>query len=125
MKLPIGIPLIIKNVTIDGPKGPVNIDMILDTGATLTVISPTVIESIGYDLATLKHQRIRLPSGHIYEVPKLLVDQIAIGNIMANNVEVVCLDKPAVNGINGLLGLSFLQHFRTVIDYKQGYLEIS
>lgn len=28
-------------------------------------------------------------------------------------------------GIRGLLGLSFLRHFRTAIDYRQGYLEIS
>ena len=28
-------------------------------------------------------------------------------------------------GIEGLLGLSFLQHFRTLIDYTTGVLEIT
>jgi hypothetical protein len=28
-------------------------------------------------------------------------------------------------GIRGLLGLSFLKDFRTILDYRQGYMEIS
>jgi|GEM_PF-817970 len=31
---------------------------------------------------------------------------------------------PELAGICGLLGLSFLRHFKTTINYKQGYLEI-
>jgi len=43
----------------------------------------------------------------------------------ASNVEIICHDIPELAGIRGLLGLSFLKHFRTVIDYKAGYLEVS
>ncbi|MFQ5823865.1 MAG: hypothetical protein ACE5JB_07415 [bacterium] len=55
----------------------------------------------------------------------LQVDSIIIGDAKARNVEVICHDIPELAGIRGLLGLSFLKHFRTVIDYKQDYLEIS
>ena len=32
---------------------------------------------------------------------------------------------PEIAGIEGLLGLSFLRHFRTLIDYSTGILEIT
>ncbi len=32
---------------------------------------------------------------------------------------------PELAGIRGLLGLSFLKHFTTILDYRQGYMEIS
>ena len=61
---------------------------------------------------------MRLPIG----IP-LLVRNINI--VGPKGVEVICHDIPELAGIRGLLGLSFLRHFRTVIDYQQGYLEIS
>jgi len=39
MRLPLSIPLVVRNVRVAGPKGSVNVDMILDTGAALTALS--------------------------------------------------------------------------------------
>lgn len=61
----------------------------------------------------------------IIEVPKLQVESITVGDAEAREVDVICHDIPELAGIRGLLGLSFLKHFRTVIDYRQGYFEIS
>jgi hypothetical protein len=58
-------------------------------------------------------------------VPKLKVEGIAIGPAEPMGVEVICHDIPGMTGIRGLLGLSFLKHFRTVVDYRQGFIEIS
>lgn len=51
--------------------------------------------------------------------------RIAVSDVEAKEVEVICHDIPELAGIRGLLRLSFLKYFRTVIDYRQGYLEIS
>lgn len=61
----------------------------------------------------------------VIEVPKLRVESITVGNAEAREVEVICHDIPELAGMRGLLGLSFLKYFRTVMDYKKGYLEIS
>ena len=53
MRLPIGIPLIVRNVEITGPKSSIRVDLILDTGAELTLISRYMLEAIGYDLTTI------------------------------------------------------------------------
>jgi len=49
MRLPTGIPLIVRNVKIVGPRGLVSVDMIFDTGAAFTALSWSVLKLIGYD----------------------------------------------------------------------------
>jgi clan AA aspartic protease (TIGR02281 family) len=125
MHLPLGVPLVVKQVKMVGPNGSVKIDMILDTGATFTVISWADLKALGYDPAVTPERQEIITANGVIEVPKLKVDRIAVGNAEANQVEVICHDIPELAGIRGLLGLSFLKHFKTVIDYKQGYLELS
>lgn len=49
---------------------------------------------------------------------------IELGDLRLANLEVVCHDIPELAGIEGLLGLNFLRHFRVVIDYPSAILEI-
>lgn len=125
MRLPIGIPLILKNVRIAGTRGSINVDMILDTGAALTVVSWSDLKAVGYDPAVVVGREEIVTANGIIQVPKLRVEQFAIGGVEARDVEVICHDIPELAAIRGLLGLSFLKHYRTVIDYRQGYLDLS
>ena len=114
-----------RNVKIVGPKGFVQVDMILDTGAALTVISWSVLKAIGYDPAVTPERYEAITANGVIEVPKLRVNSITVGDAGAPRVEVICHDIPELAGIRGLLGLSFMKNFRTVVDYRQGYVEIS
>ncbi|MDI6794115.1 MAG: retropepsin-like aspartic protease [bacterium] len=124
MQLPLGIPLIVRNVKISGPNGTVSVDLILDTGATFVAISWAVAKVIGYDPAVVSEREEIITANGVIEVPKLNVDSVTVGNVEARDVEVICHDMPELVEVRGLLGLSFLKHFRTVIDYRKGYLEI-
>ena len=125
MRLPISIPLVLRNVKIAGPKGAIKVDLILDTGAAFTALSWSVLKVIGYDPAVVPERQEIITANGVIGAPKLRVEKIVIGDVEAQGVEVICHDIPELAGIRGLLGLSFLKHFRSVIDYKQGYLEIS
>jgi len=125
MRFDVGIPLIARNVKIIGPNGSLNVDMVVDTGAALTTICWADLKAIGYDPAVVPERREIITANGVIEVPKLVVDSIGVGDAAAKDVEVICHDIPELVGIRGLLGLSFLKHFRTVIDYKAGYLELS
>lgn len=125
MQLPIGIPLIVRNVKITGPKGLVKVDLILDTGAAFTAISWSVLKVIGYDPAAVPNRQEIITANGVIEVPKLRVENITVRDAEVQEVEVICHDIPEFVGIRGLLGLSFLKNFKTVIDYRQGYFEIS
>lgn len=124
MRLPVGIPLVIRNVKITGPKGSVRVDLIFDTGAVFTALSRSVLKFIGYDPAIVSERQDIVTANGVIEVPRLCVNSIAIRNLEAKDVEVICHDIPELVEVRGLLGLSFLKHFRTVIDYKEGYLEL-
>ena len=125
MRLPTGIPLIVKNVKIIGPSGSISVDMILDTGAAFTAISWADSKLIGYDPAVIEERMKIVTANGVIEVPKLVLKRITVGDIGTQNVEVICHNIPELASIRGMLGLSFLKNFRTVIDYKKGVLEIS
>ena len=125
MRLPIGIPILVRNVKIVGPKGAVRIDLIFDPGAAFTALSWSVLKVIGYDPATVTGRQEIVTANGVIEVPKLEIISMSVGDAQAQEVEVICHDIPELAAVRGLLGLSFLKHFRTVMDYKEGYLEIS
>jgi hypothetical protein len=56
--------------------------------------------------------------------PVIAVDIILEGESI-DNVPVVCHDLPPKSYVTGLLGSSFLRHFKITIDYLNGILEIS
>lgn len=125
MRFPISIPLVVRSVKIFGPRGFVDVDLILDTGAVVTALSWAVLKVIGYDPAIVPERQAIITANGVIEVPKLRIDRMAVGNLEARDVEVICHDIPELAGIRGLLGLSFLRYFRTVIDYRQGYIELA
>ena len=125
MRLPISIPIVVKNVKITGPKGLVYLDLIFDSGAAFTSISWSALKVIGYDPAVVPDRQEIVTANGVIEVPRPRVENMAVGDVKAREVEVICHDIPELAGVRGLLGLSFLKHFRTVMDYKEGYLEIS
>jgi len=108
-----------------GPKAFREIDMIFDTGAVYTMVSRDIAKDIGYDPAIISKRTTIITANGVIEVPLLKVKAIKIKDIYANNVEVICHDIPDVVGIEGILGLSFIKSFRTIIDYHKKILEIT
>jgi len=125
MKLKLETPIVIRRVRINGPAGSREIDMVLDTGAVYTVIAWDVAKDIGYDPAISERRMPIITANGVIEAPLITVQSIHITSLGTESVEVICHDIPEITGIEGLLGLSFLKHFRTLIDYTTGVLEIT
>lgn len=125
MKVKLEIPIVMRRVKINGPSGLREIDMVLDTGAVYTIIAWDVAKDIGYDPAISEHRMPIVTANGIIEAPLITVQRIQIADLGAEGVNVICHDIPEITGIEGLLGLSFLKKFRTVIDYTTGILEIT
>ena len=125
MRTQLDIPIILRRVELRGPAGAREIDVILDTGAVYTVIAWDVAKDIGYDPAISERRTPIITANGVIEAPLITVERIQLAELRAEAVEVVCHDIPELAGIEGLLGLSFLKHFRTLIDYTTGSLEIT
>ena len=92
--------------------------MILDTGAAYTMIDRTTADKLGYHSGRLsKKVQIVTANGRVW-VPLLRMQRIAFQDIGVSNIPVIVHDIPGIVDVDGLLGLSFLRHFKTTIDYR-------
>lgn len=90
-------------------------DMVLDTGAPLTVIHPHVAEEIGLDIHEVPGAQV---VGVAASAPlsRATVDAVSLLGRTVRRLAVVCHPLNPALGFRGVLGLNFLQHFNIRID---------
>lgn len=117
--------VIILRVRIEGRgKRYAYLRMVLDTGASMTVIPWNVTEALGYD-PSRSPRRSRFMTGSGMEAAPLLdVHAIEALGVRVARVPVLCHDLPQRSFVDGLLGLSFLKHCRLAVDFKRGILSL-
>lgn len=100
------------------------VDLVLDTGATRTIVSREIAQSLGYDPARLgERARITTGSGAL-SVPLLRLERIDALGKSATNMHVLCHTLPSSVAIDGVLGLDFLRGERLVVDFRAGLLSL-
>ena len=124
MKLPLQIPIIIERVKVEGPLASREVDMILDTGARFTSFNWDTLKDIGYDPAISSDRAPIITANGVIDVPLIIVKRITWGDIALDDVHVISHNIPELAGIDGLLGLSFLENFDRFLSFKNGFLEI-
>ncbi|MBC8179845.1 retroviral-like aspartic protease family protein [candidate division KSB1 bacterium] len=98
--------------------------VVLDTGATMTIIPADILADLGYDPGHPELSRIRIITGSGVEyAPCITIKGLIVGGENLENVDVLCHDLPAEAGINGLLGLNFVKNFDSTIEYSTGILK--
>ncbi|PKP57238.1 MAG: peptidase A2A [Candidatus Altiarchaeales archaeon HGW-Altiarchaeales-1] len=122
MRIKLERPIIVDVMIIGKRKRGVKV--LLDTGATNTILSWDTLKDIGYDPAiSTKRTNITTANG-VIEAPLVRVKEISIGDFRVKDIDVLCHDIPELIRVDGLLGLNFIENFRVCIDYKKEILEI-
>ncbi len=121
-------PVIVVDLLLESSDGTTSllIPVVLDTGASFTVVATDILVQLGYDPANplLERQRIVTGSGIEY-APRITVRSAsAIGQKLIR-LEVLCHDIPAESRVDGLLGLNFLRRFKLTLRPRQGLIELS
>jgi len=91
----------IVEATVDG----VDMQFLLDTGASELVLTPADAQRLGLDLGRLRFNRVFITANGRVKAASVILDTVAIGPIVVHNV------RAAVNGVamdRSLLGMSFL-----------------
>ena len=102
-----------------------DVELILDTGATMTVLSTNVAIELGLLSNTQTRVTTVNTAGGPVQVNLTQIDSIQIETAKARNVSVVIHDLPeAQPGVDGLLGMSFLNNFLVTLDSDQGQLHL-
>jgi len=97
----------------------------LDTGATYTMIPWEIAEALGYKPEISKEKVTLITASGVETAPVIEIKKIKFLDENVDNVPVVCHDLPPKSYVVGLLGSSFLKHFKILIDYRKGLLEIT
>ncbi len=99
--------------------------LVLDTGATYTMISWEIAKRLGLKIERVrKTVRFNTASGEVV-APLIKMDEISIMGVKAKNVEVIVHNLPVSARVDGLLGLSFLRNFNIQINFKEGILGLN
>jgi len=119
-------PVIAVDITLESEGGiKRRIRVALDTGATYTMIPWEIAEALGYKPEMSKEKVTLITASGVETAPLIEIKKIKFLGEGLDDVPVLCHDLPPKSYVTGLLGSSFLRHFRITIDYPKGIFEIS
>lgn len=115
---------IVVPVTLWGPKGSVQLRLVLDTGAAGTAVREDGLRYVGYDPAGAMEQVHIVTAGGVERAPRVQVQKLrALGHARAP-YPVVCHTLPPEAGVDGVLGLDFMRGLRLVVDFREGVVTL-
>lgn len=89
--------------------------LIVDTGSTGTALSPEAVRAMGWSGQTGDMVELSLAGGLRLSARTLLVPAMSVDGHAADNVKAVVVESPGP-GLDGILGLSFLNRFDYTIS---------
>ena len=109
-----GTPILV-TVRVNGGR---SVQLILDTGAEVTMISPQALSALGVEMRPVRAARIQGVAGTgTLDVPSIMLDSVEVGEAKAGPLEVLA-HNPSLTRGEGLLGRDFLDRFTVSIDTR-------
>ncbi len=102
-----------------------NIQLLIDTGASLTMLTPNVLEQRGIRYQNTGRVRVFNTANGPVRAPIYILDSLSVGDWQVNQLEVGILDLSGSSNVDGLLGMNFLRHFQFFIDQNEALLLLS
>lgn len=105
-------------------NGKVTASLLVDTGASLVLISRDIAKRLGIDYTSDEYQRISmsLADGRVTTATLVTLDSVEVGSSKVKDVQVAIPQNPPGGGIDGLLGMTFLKYFHVKLDAKENCL---
>ena len=102
-----------------------SIRLLIDTGASLTIFTSDVLEQRGIRYEDTGRSGVFNTANGSVQAPIYKLDSLAVGDWQVNHIEVGVLDLGSSSGVDGLLGMNFLNHFQFFIDQNNALLRLS
>lgn len=117
--------VILVNIKVIGPKTESFVRVMLDTGATYTMLSPETLMEIGYHPSQTSTKHLITTASGVELCSFIHIKALsALGHTM-KNIQVYAHSLPPNLPAEGLLGLNFLRHFNLHLRFLDQVLEIS
>jgi hypothetical protein len=110
---------------VSGPAGRLRLRLLLDTGATTSLIIPSALLAAGYD-PDASTDRVQVTMGDgIVSVPRLMLNRLtALGQHRIGFI-VTSYPLPSGAGVHGLLGLDFFRGQALTLDFRSGLISLT
>ncbi|MDT8283711.1 MAG: retropepsin-like aspartic protease, partial [Gammaproteobacteria bacterium] len=102
-----------------------NIRLLIDTGASMTMLTPDVFEQAGIQYKNTGRTGVFNTANGLVRAPIYILDFLSVGDWQVNQLEVGVLALQEGSNIDGLLGMNFLRHFQFFIDQNKALLRLS
>jgi hypothetical protein len=117
-------PILIK-AEVSGPLGSANVELLLDTGGTSSLISSTILITLGYD-PDASTDRVQVTmGGGIIVCPRVAVNRLTAIGQHRIGFPVLAHALPSGAGVDGLLGSEFLRGHRLKLDFRSGSITLA
>ena len=102
-----------------------SIRLLIDTGASLTILTPEVLEQHGIAYQDTGRIGVFNTANGPVRAPVYTLDFLAVGGWQVHHLEIGVLELGSRSGVDGLLGMNFLNHFQFFIDQNEALLRLS
>lgn len=114
--------LIFVAAAVTGPTGRANLELVLDTGAAMTTLVPSVVEAIGYTATdsirrTVTRTAAANEYGYLIELDEISTLGVTVPSLYVNVAELGY-------GVDGVLGMNFLIDFNLEIRPRERRIAI-
>jgi predicted aspartyl protease len=101
-------------------NGAVRAMLIVDTGASTTLITPLLMARLGQPIPPHAPRReVSVGGGQTLQVPFVTIGVLQVGDARVDGIEVGVYDAfPEAPELDGWLGTDFLHRFRVTLDKK-------
>jgi hypothetical protein len=120
---PAGGPIRVR-AAVTGPTGTGVFRLILDTGATTSLINVSSLVSVGFDPSRSTRRATVLTGGSAQVVPLVVVTRLSALGQHWYGFPVLAHTLPSGSAADGLLGLDFLRNQVLTIDFRAGQITL-
>jgi hypothetical protein len=116
---------ILIDASVSGPPGQAALRLILDTGATTSLVRATILVALGYDPdASPDHVNVAMGNG-LQIIPRVAVTRLSALGQHRLAVPVLAHSLPPSVGIDGRLGLDSLRGTVLTVDSDSGLITLT
>ena len=98
------------------------VTLLIDTGAAMTMLEPTLLTSLGYGLAG--RQAYFSTANGVVAAPVVALGHLSLGLAGVDHLPVGALTMALQPDVDGLLGMNFLRHYEFRIDQSEQLLHL-
>jgi clan AA aspartic protease (TIGR02281 family) len=99
--------------------------LLIDTGASMTMVTPGSLQRQGVRYRDTGQRRVFNTANGPVRAPIYILETLSVGDWSVQQLEVGVIALDGQSGIDGLLGMNFLKHFRFFIDQNDSMLRLS